>query len=193
MPELRMITHYHDHPLYIEAIADSIRQHWQNHGEAERLMFSFHGLPKRNLELGDPYFCECHKTARLVAEKLSLSPDDYLVCFQSRFGKTEWLQPYTDKTIESLPATGVRKLDIICPGFPADCLETLEEIAEQNKELFLHAGGEGYRYIPALNASDANIHLMSTLVQQHIQDWQELSTTNPDTCLQLARQRGADK
>jgi ferrochelatase len=193
MPEIRMVTHYHDHPQYIDAIADSIRQHWQTNGRAERLMFSFHGLPKRNLELGDPYFCECHKTARLVAEKLSLARDDYLICFQSRFGKAEWLQPYTDKTLESLPAAGIRKLDIVCPGFPADCLETLEEIAEQNRELFLHAGGEEYRYIPALNASAANVQLLSALAQQHIQGWQDLSVTTPDTSLKLARQLGADK
>jgi ferrochelatase len=193
VPELRMVMQYHDHPLYIEAIAASVQQHWQANGRSERLMFSFHGLPKRNLELGDPYFCECHKTARLVAEKLSLATEDYLVCFQSRFGKAEWLQPYTDATIKSLPGQGVKTLDVLSPGFPADCLETVEEVAEQYRDLFLHAGGERYHYIPALNAAPSNIKLLSTLAQQHTRGWQELSSTDPAACLQLAKQHGADK
>ncbi|MFN3785353.1 MAG: ferrochelatase [Thiothrix sp.] len=175
MPELRLINHYHDHPAYIEALADSVLQHWQNHPRGQLLVMSFHGIPKRNLLLGDPYHCECHKTARLLAEALNLCPEEYRVTFQSRFGKAEWLQPYTDKTMQTLPQEGIKHVDVLCPGFATDCLETLEEIQEENREYFIHAGGEQYHYIPALNANPKHIQALADIIQQHTQGWAETS------------------
>lgn len=175
IPELRFINHYHDHPQYIEALALSVERHWREHGRGRYMIMSFHGLPQRNLQQGDPYHCECHKTARLLVEKLNLGDDDWMLTFQSRFGKAQWLQPYTDKTLESLPAKGIKEVDIICPGFSADCLETLEEIQGENREVFENAGGELYHYIPALNDDDRHIELMADLVKQHTQGWLETS------------------
>lgn len=177
LPELRLVNHYHDHPAYIEALADSVLQHWQHHPRGQLLIMSFHGIPKRNLLLGDPYHCECHKTARLLAAALNLRPTEYRVTFQSRFGKAEWLQPYTDKTLQTLPQEGIKHVDVICPGFAADCLETLEEIQEENREYFIHAGGEQYHYIPALNANPKHIQALADIIQQHTQGWAE---TSPD-------------
>jgi len=133
VPELRFVQHYHDSPSYIQAIVNSIEENWQENGRADKLVFSFHGMPKRTLLAGDPYHCECQKTARLVAEKLNLNKDDYLVSFQSLFGKEEWLKPYTDETLKRLSAEGLKSLDIACPGFSSDCVETLEEIMIENK------------------------------------------------------------
>lgn len=174
MPELRLVNHYHDHSKYIQALANKVRAHWQQHGQAEKLVMSFHGIPKRNLELGDPYFCECHKTGRLLAERLRLKEHEYCVTFQSRFGKAEWLQPYTDKTLQQLAKEGIKSVNIICPGFSADCLETLEEIEEENREYFLEAGGETYSYIPALNDDIDHIRLFADIVEQHTQGWAEM-------------------
>ncbi len=176
LPELRMIAHYHDDPEYIGAVADSVRGYWDQHGLAERLLFSFHGLPKRNLLAGDPYHCECQKTARLVAERLDLTPDRWAVSFQSRFGAAEWLQPYTSELLIEWAKAGVKKADVICPGFPADCLETLEEIGMENRDLFLQAGGECFRYIPALNDSDRHIEILVRLILKHGGGWPELAT-----------------
>lgn len=171
MPELRFVTHYHDYPAYIQAVADSIRAQWDLQGRADKLIFSYHGIPKRYLTNGDPYHCECYKTSRLVAEHLGLSKDDYITSFQSRFGREEWLQPYTDKTLQAFPAQGVKSVQIVCPGFSADCLETIEEIGEENREYFMHAGGERYEYIPALNAQAGHIAALSTLIDSHLQGW----------------------
>lgn len=154
------IHHYHDHPLYIQALANSIQL-----ADDELLLFSFHGIPKRYETEGDFYAEHCRETARLVAEKLGLNENQWFLSFQSRFGDEEWLQPYTDKTLESFPAKGIKKVAVICPGFSADCLETLEEIAEENRENFEKAGGESYRYIPALNASGDHIQLLIDLVE----------------------------
>lgn len=176
-PELRQINHYHDHPAYIAALADSLRAHWSKNSRGELLIMSFHGIPKRNLKLGDPYFCECMKTARLLGEALELTQDQYKVTFQSRFGKAEWLQPYTDKTLQALPNEGVKNVDIICPGFSADCLETLEEIQEENREYFMKAGGESYTYVPALNDNPPHIQALAEIIQLHSQGWPE---TAPD-------------
>jgi ferrochelatase len=170
-PALRTIKHYHDHDAYITALAQTLRTHWEQHGRADKLVMSFHGVPKRTLMMGDPYHCECYKTARLIAEKCGLSKDDYLVTFQSRFGKAEWLQPYTAPTLEKLAAEGVKRLDVMCPGFTSDCLETLEEIAMEAKADFLAAGGTEYRYIPCLNESNTWIDAMADLVVSHTQGW----------------------
>lgn len=175
LPELRFITHYHDDPHWVEAVAASIRHAWQD-AEPQRLLFSFHGLPERNLLAGDPYFCECHKSARLIAERLALPDERWAVAFQSRFGRAEWLKPYTSATLQQWAQSGVKSVDVICPGFAADCLETLEEIAIENRDLFLAAGGETFRYLPALNAAPGHIAALATLVERHITGW-----SNPDT------------
>lgn len=175
IPDLRFVSRYHDQPGYIHALAESIRQHWDKQPPGERLLFSFHGLPKRYLRAGDPYHCECHKTARLVAEALDLAPDRWQVAFQSRFGREEWLQPYTDVTLREWAQRGIRHVDVVCPGFSADCLETLEEIAIQNRELFHAAGGESYHYIPALNTRPEHIDFLADLVLEQGRGWPELA------------------
>ncbi len=171
LPELRTIHQYHDDPNYIQAVADSISDYRQQHGAADLLLFSFHGTPQRYLLDGDPYHCQCQKTARLVAEKLGLSKDEYKVTFQSRFGKAQWLQPYTDATLKSLPTLGTKSVQVVCPGFSADCLETLEEIKVENRDYFLAAGGERFEYIDCLNSSDTHVELMTQLIEQHTQGW----------------------
>lgn len=175
VPELRFVGQYHDHPAYIDALAKSVKTHWRQHNRGDLLLISFHGIPKRNLMLGDPYHCQCHKTGRLLAEQLGLNDKAWRVTFQSRFGKAEWLQPYTDKTLEALPAEGIKNVDVICPGFSVDCLETLEEIVVENCENFKQAGGENYHYIPALNAESPHIRALADVIQQHLQGWQETS------------------
>ncbi len=172
IPELRMINRYHEHPDYIMALANSIEAHWQTHSRPEKLIFSFHGLPKHYFLAGDPYHCECHKTARLVAEKLGLEKDSWQVTFQSRFGPREWLQPYTDMTLIELAKQGTKHIQVICPGFSADCLETLEEINMQNREFFTEAGGEEFSYIPALNDNEDHIQALTNIIALHIQGWE---------------------
>jgi ferrochelatase len=171
IPELRFVNHYHDDPGYIEAVADTVRGAWSEQPPSEKLLLSFHGLPKRNLLLGDPYHCECQHTARLVREHLELADDAYSVTFQSRFGRAEWLRPYTDATLERWAKDGVRSVDVICPGFAADCLETLEEIDVTNRRAFLEAGGESYRYIPALNDGPAHIGVLRDIALRHMAGW----------------------
>ena len=173
VPEIRTSHHYHDEPSYIRALAASIREIWEREGPPEKLLFSFHGIPERYFLAGDPYFCECHKLARLAAAELQLPRERWGVSFQSLFGKEEWLKPYTDKTITALAKSGLRSLDVVCPGFSADCLETIEEIDGQNREIFLHAGGERYRYIPALNDRPDHIRFIADLVQRNLQGWIE--------------------
>ncbi len=171
IPETRFINHYHDDPAYISALADSVQQHWQQHGQPDQLLMSFHGVPKRYLINGDPYHCECHKTGRLLAEQLGLNQDQYQVTFQSIFGREEWLKPYTMDTLKALPAAGHQHVQVICPGFAADCLETLEEIAVENKGYFTEAGGATFSYIPALNSSAQHIELLGQLIINHCQTW----------------------
>lgn len=171
VPELRLIQHYHDDPGYIGALAASVEAHWTAQGRAERLMMSFHGLPRRYLKAGDPYYCECHATGRLLAERLGLTDDAWRLTFQSRFGREEWLKPYTDHTLRDWAREGIRRVQVICPGFSADCLETLEEIAEQNKEAFIAAGGESLDYIPALNDRPEHIDALAALALRHAADW----------------------
>jgi len=171
LPELRFVNHYHDEPAYIEALAESVREYWSVHSEPDKLVMSFHGLPRECLLAGDPYFCECNKTARLLAEKLELPQQRWQLTFQSRLGPKEWLKPYTDHTLQALAKEGVRNVHVMCPGFSADCLETLEEIAMENRDTFLAAGGEKYAYIPCLNDRPAHIAMLSGLVKKHIQGW----------------------
>jgi ferrochelatase len=181
-PEMRFIRNYHDDPGYLAALEKSVRKHWQANGSLgsrDKLVISFHGLPKRSLDLGDPYFCECQKTGRLLAERLGLNADQYRVCFQSRFGKAEWLQPYTAPTLIQLGAEGTERLDIICPGFAADCLETLEEIAIEGKHDFITAGGKTYHYIPALNEDEAWITALTDLVERHLGGWPSRQVDDP--------------
>lgn len=171
MPEVRTVRHYHDDSGYISALAASIQQHWMSHGRPDKLIMSFHGIPRRSLTLGDPYHCECHKTGRLLAEALKLEKDQYMVCFQSRFGRAEWLQPYFAPTLEQLGKGGTKRIDVVCPGFAGDCLETLEEIAMEGKATFLGAGGQEYHYIPALNERDEWLHALSDIAARNLQGW----------------------
>lgn len=165
MPSLRWISAYPDHAPYIQALAASVQRHWQEHGRAERLLMSFHGLPQRNIKLGDPYQSHCEITARALAQALDLGEADWALSYQSRFGKQVWLQPYTEPLLCEWAQQGLRKVDIICPGFPADCLETLEEIRMQAAEAFVEAGGEALRYIPALNDDAAHIQALANLIR----------------------------
>ncbi|HEY0782335.1 MAG TPA: ferrochelatase [Thermoanaerobaculia bacterium] len=173
VPEIRTVHHYHDDPAYIRTLAASIREAWEKGGQPEKLLFSFHGIPERYFHAGDPYFCECHKLARLTAEELQLPQDRYQVSFQSLFGREEWLKPYTEQTIKAMAHAGIKTIDVVCPGFSADCLETIEEIDEQNREFFLHAGGERYRYIPALNDRPDHIRVLADLVRRNLTGWVE--------------------
>ena len=150
LPDLRFISHYPDFAPYIQAMAEHISAYREAHGSADKLIFSYLGVPKRLLLKGDPYFCECHKTSRLLAEALGLADDQWMTTFQSRFGREEWLQPYTDATLKALPGQGVKSVQVFCPGFSADCLETVEEIDEENRGYFEQAGGESFAYILSL-------------------------------------------
>ena len=171
LPEFRFVNHYHDHPGYIQALAAKIQAHWAVHGRSEQLVMSFHGVPARTLQLGDPYHCECHKTARLLAQSLGLSKDEYKVCFQSRFGKAKWLEPYTEPTVRELARQGCRSIQIVCPGFVSDCLETLEEIALEVKAAFLEEGGKQFHYIECINDSPVWINAMHSLTMTHMSGW----------------------
>jgi ferrochelatase len=175
VPELRMMGAYHDDPRFIRAIADSIRSHRETNGKGDKLLISFHGMPRATLTAGDPYFCHCHKTARLVAEELGLDEAEWEMAFQSRFGRATWLQPYVVQRLEALPSEGIRHLTVVCPGFSSDCLETLEEIAMQGRDTFMAAGGERFDYIPALNADAAHVDLQVARILQHASGWPETS------------------
>ncbi|MBC7415639.1 MAG: ferrochelatase [Herminiimonas sp.] len=171
MPELRVIKHYHDHPAYVEALRQSVLAYWQKNGRPDKLVMSFHGIPKRSLMMGDPYHCECYKTARLLATALGLSQEQWQVTFQSRFGRAEWLQPYTAPTLQKLGREGVGRVDVMCPGFTGDCLETLEEIAMEARHDFLEAGGKDFHYIPCLNQAPAGISALADIAEQHMGGW----------------------
>ena len=170
VPALRFIGNYHDEPAYIDAVAASIRDHWRSH-ERGHLLFSFHGVPHRYLLAGDPYHCQCQKTARLIAERLGLDAGAWTVSFQSQVGREEWLRPYTDETLQRMAREGQRHVSVVCPGFATDCLETLEEIAIRNRALFMASGGEIYDYIPCLNAGDAHAALLADLIASHARGW----------------------
>ncbi len=187
LPDFRFISHYHDDDGYIQACAAQIKEYWAEHGQAEKLIFSYHGVPLKYLKKGDPYHCECHKTSRLIAEALGLSKEQYLTTFQSRFGREEWLKPYTDATLKALPGLGIKNVQVFCPGFSADCLETIEEIGEENREYFIEAGGEAYAYIPALNANAAHIDALQAIVERELHGWS--LTRDTELTEKLAKQR----
>lgn len=189
IPETRFINQYYDDPGYIHSLAASVRDSWREHGRSQKLVMSFHGIPQRYRTNGDPYFCQCQATARLLADTLELSVEDYMVVFQSRFGREPWLQPYCDKTMEKLPGQGVESVDVICPGFSADCLETIEEINEENREIFMHAGGKGFHYIPALNDRDDHMQGLTSLLMRHIGGWPESGAVEHETDLELTASR----
>jgi ferrochelatase len=194
LPELRFINQYVDHVPYIKCVADSIKAHWEKHGRADKLIFSYHGIPKRYLMNGDPYHCQCHKTTRLVADVLGLRENEYMTTFQSRFGPEEWLKPYTDETLKSLPKQGVKSVQVICPGFSSDCLETIEEIGEENREYFEESGGDRYEYIPSLNSDEAHLDMLFELLQNNMQGWQPNHSADEfELRGERAKQMGADK
>ncbi len=171
LPQVRYVRDYHDHPAYIEALAVRVESFWQEHGRAERLLMSFHGIPQDYYRKGDPYPDECTVTANKLAERLGLEQNAWAMSYQSRFGAQVWMQPYTDQLLQKWGEGGVASVQVLCPGFSADCLETLEEIAEQNRELFLEHGGKSYQYIPALNDMPAHIDLLSALIEQEAAGW----------------------
>jgi ferrochelatase len=203
VPEVRWVRHFHDHPAYIESVKLAVLGHWKKHGRPQdaggTLLMSFHGVPKRTLKLGDPYHCECQKTGRLLAGALGLKDDEYRLTFQSRFGRAEWLQPYTAATLHELGAKGVPRVDVICPGFTADCLETLEEIAQEGRQEFLDAGGREFHYIPTLNDSPAFISALADIAQLHMQGWPVARAdrvrreAEAQKSRDLARQLGAER
>ena len=186
IPELRFVNHYHDHPGYIAALSGSARKYWLANGKPDLLVMSFHGVPERTLHLGDPYHCECMKTARLLAESLGLNKDQFKVSFQSRLGRAKWLEPYTEPTLIALGRSGVRRVDVICPGFNCDGLETLEEINQEGRAAFLKAGGKEFHYIPCLNDNEAWISALCDISQQHLAGWPTLA---PADAGQLAASR----
>ena len=171
LPELRFINDYHRHPAYISALADSVRRYWSVHGEPDKLLLSFHGIPQEYVDAGDPYAEQCYKTAELLIAALELPAERWQLSFQSRLGPKQWLQPYTDHTLEALTREGVRNVHVLCPGFSVDCLETLEEVAMENRDIFLEAGGEQYGYIECLNDHASHIQLFSELVTRHTRGW----------------------
>ncbi|MCB1985109.1 MAG: ferrochelatase [Burkholderiales bacterium] len=190
MPAIRTVKQYHDHPGYIAALAQNVRDYWSEHGRPDKLIISFHGVPRRNLDKGDPYHCFCQKTGRLLAEALNLSADQYQVCFQSRFGRAQWLQPYTAETLEQLGKAQTNRVDIVCPGFVSDCLETLEEIAIEGKKIFTEAGGKEYHYIPCLNERDDWIAALTDIAKSNLQGWLEPEPSQQ--ALDQSRQRGLE-
>jgi ferrochelatase len=173
VPELRLVGSYHDDPAYVAALAAAIRELWEREGVPDRLLLSFHGLPRKAFLAGDPYFCHCQKTARLLREALDWPEHRVPVAFQSRFGREPWLQPYTDATLRALGQSGVASVDVACPGFAADCLETLEEIALLNRDVFLAAGGRRYRYVPALNERPDHVAALAGIVRRNLVGWVE--------------------
>ncbi|UTW49236.1 ferrochelatase [Bacterioplanoides sp. SCSIO 12839] len=171
LPETRWVNEYHQHPLYIQALANSVKEYWAEHGQGDKLLMSFHGIPQRYEDRGDPYPSQCRATAKALADALNLQDDQWFCAFQSRFGREEWVKPYTDFTLKEWGEQGIGRVDVISPAFAADCLETLEELEEENRENFIEAGGKEYHYIPCLNDRDDHIQMMVDLVQQHTQGW----------------------
>jgi ferrochelatase len=172
VPEMRFVNRYHDDSGYLQALAGRIERHWSEHGRPDKLLMSFHGVPERTLHLGDPYHCECRKTGRLLAEQLNLAADEWTLSFQSRFGRAKWLEPSTEATLHALAAKGVGRVDVVCPGFTSDCLETLEEIAQEGRAGFLAAGGKDFHYIPCLNDEPGWISALGAIAERHLAGWE---------------------
>jgi len=191
LPELRFINQWCDEPDFIKVLATSVRKHWDEHGRNDLLVTSYHGIPKRYLLNGDPYHCLCHKTTRLLADELGIEHDKTKVVFQSRVGKEEWLRPYCDETMKSLPKDGVKNIDVMSPAFSADCLETIEEIEGENREYFMENGGESFNYIPCLNDQPEHISFIADLVGRHIQGWPEADTARDKTKMQAEYEKSA--
>jgi ferrochelatase len=171
VPDFRFISSYNKEELYIQALANSVKEYQTKHGKPDFLLMSYHGIPKRYFDKGDNYPCQCCKTTYLLASKLDLKPDEYRMTFQSRLGVAEWMKDYTDETLKSLPAKGIKNVQVICPGFSADCLETVEEISEENKKYFMTSGGESFGYIPALNDRQDHIDFLTQLLLKNSSDW----------------------
>ena len=188
VPAIRTVKHYHDHPGYINALAQNVRDYWMKTGKPDKLVMSFHGVPRFTLDKGDPYHCECQKTGRLLAEALNLGTSQFQICFQSRFGKTEWLKPYTTEILEQLGKQNARRIDVVCPGFVSDCLETLEEIAIEGRTTFVQAGGQEFHYIPCLNERDDWIHVLADIALTNLQGWLGLEESEEEA--EQSRQRG---
>jgi ferrochelatase len=188
IPELRFVNHYHDDARYIAALAGSIKRYWQANGRPDQLVLSFHGVPERTLHLGDPYQCECLKTARLLTDALGLNKEQFKVTFQSRLGRAKWLQPYTEPSLIAMGKAGVKRVDVICPAFTSDCLETLEEINMEGRAAFLRAGGKEFHYIPCLNDDPAWIGALCEITQQHLAGWPTQAAPN---AAELAASRAA--
>ena len=189
IPALRTVKHYHDHPGYIAALAQNVRDYWAASGMPDKLVISFHGVPRSTLDKGDPYHCECQKTGRLLAEALELDANQYQICFQSRFGREEWLSPYTAVTLEQLGRQGIRRVDVVCPGFVSDCLETLEEIAMEGKTIFIQAGGHEFHYIPCLNERTDWINTLADIALTNLHGWQEQHAAGEDSEGEMAQSR----
>jgi protoporphyrin/coproporphyrin ferrochelatase len=185
LPELRFVNRYHDDPLYIRALEQRVRDHWRLEGPSDKLVLSFHGVPARTRALGDPYHCECQKTARLLGERLQLPADRLLVTFQSRFGRAKWLEPYTESTLRRLAENGLDRVDVMCPGFTADCLETLEEIGIEARAAFLAGGGKAFHYIACLNDQHQWIAALAEIAMRHLQGW----PVQPPDAVQLEAER----
>jgi len=185
LPALRFVANYHDHPAYIAALAAGVRDYWRAHGRGDVLLMSFHGIPQAYFAAGDPYHCECQKTARLLAEALGLGGGEWRVSFQSRLGRGAWLRPYTDRVLVELAQAGARDVQVVCPGFSADCLETLEEMALAGRDVFLQAGGTRYGCVPCLNDGDAHIDALAAIVAENLRGW----CGPPATAADLARQK----
>ena len=171
VPSIRFLNGYAVHKAYIRALQVSVREHWVSNGRAEKLVMSFHGLPQAMSDKGDPYYSECEQTAAALAELLNLQADEWTMCFQSRFGPTAWLQPYTEDVLKQLVSEGITNVDVICPGFSSDCLETLEEINIQYRNLFLNSGGNSFQYIPCLNDHPMHIDMLAQFVLESAADW----------------------
>lgn len=193
IPELRFINQFCDQQNFIKALADSVRESWEKNGRGDLLVTSYHGIPKRYLTSGDPYHCLCHKTSRMLAEELGISDDKIRVVFQSRVGREEWLRPYCDETMKNLPAEGIKSIDVLCPAFSADCLETIEEISGENREYFEENGGERFQYIPCLNDRADHITFLGDLLERHAQGWPEADMTRDMTKADAERQASADR
>jgi ferrochelatase len=175
VPEIRLVKEFHEHPVYIDALAGLVRDHWRHSGRPDRLVMSFHGLPRYTHARGDPYSRECHQTARLLAERLALAEGEWQIAFQSRFGRTAWIEPYTASTLSDYGRQGVRRVDVVCPGFVADCLETLEEIGIEGRKTFLDSGGIEFHLLPCLNERADWINALAAIARQHLGGWTERS------------------